>query len=331
MRRIATLLLLCWPLAAAGEAPDLDRAVDAHIMPGYEALARESAALANTAKADCGPDSPALRAAFYRAFDAWVSVSHLRFGPSETDNRAFALAFWPDTRGATPRTLAQLIAVEDPVVESRDAFTAVSVAARGFYALEYLLFDPEISRQGEAAYRCALTRAIAEDIAANADAIRQGWADKYGVFLREAGRNDVYRTENEARQQLFTALSAGLEFTADMRLGRPLGDFDRPRPNRAEARRSGRSLRHVELSLEANRGLAAVLTTDDPELDAAFARALDRAATLDDPVFAGVATPQGRIRIEALKQAVEDIRRRLALDVGPRLGLTAGFNALDGD
>ncbi|HBR37591.1 MAG TPA: peptidase M75, partial [Sulfitobacter pontiacus] len=49
------------------------------------------------------------------AFDAWIAVSHLRFGPSETDNRAFALAFWPDSRGATPKTLAGLITDADPV------------------------------------------------------------------------------------------------------------------------------------------------------------------------------------------------------------------------
>jgi len=34
-------------------------------------------------------------AAYHVAFDAWMSVSHLRFGPSEADDRAFAIAFYP--------------------------------------------------------------------------------------------------------------------------------------------------------------------------------------------------------------------------------------------
>ena len=55
------------------------------------------------------------------------------------------------------------------------------------------------------------------------------------------------------------------------------------------------------------------------------------AEELDDPVFAGVAEPQNRFRVEVLKQAVDDIRRCLAEDLGPTLGLTAGFNSLDGD
>ena len=33
------------------------------------------------------------------------AVEHLRFGPLEEDNPGFAIAFWPDTKGATPRTL----------------------------------------------------------------------------------------------------------------------------------------------------------------------------------------------------------------------------------
>ena len=59
--------------------------------------------------------------------------------------RAFAIAFWPDSRGATPKTLAELISAEDPVIYSREEFAAVSIAARGFHALEFLLFDPRLS------------------------------------------------------------------------------------------------------------------------------------------------------------------------------------------
>ena len=135
----------------------------------------------------------------------------------------------------------------------------------------------------------------------------------------------------EAARQVFTALSTGLEFTGDTRLGRPLGSYDRPRPKRAEARRSGRSLRHVQLSLAALRPLAAELSGGDAALDALFARAMDSAARLDDPVFAGVAEPQKRFHIEALQQQITDIRTHLSTVTGPQLGVAAGFNALDGD
>ncbi|MEM9342410.1 MAG: imelysin family protein [Pseudomonadota bacterium] len=328
MRLILSALAVSFATTTTAQTPDVKAIVDQHILPGYQALATETADLAAAAVADCAPDSEALRVAYNEAFDAWVRVSHLRFGPSETDDRAFALAFWPDPRGSTPKALSTLIRDQDPAVETAEAFSTVSVAARGFYALEFLLYDPQFADSG--AYRCTLTQAIANDIAANSAAILGDWEATYATLMSEPG-NDTYRTPTEAAQQVFTALSTGLEFTADTRMGRPLGTFERPRPNRAEARRSGRSLRHVVLSLEATRELAALISDQDDAVDQAFADALDRAKGLDDPVFAGVADPQTRFPIDVLQTRITSIRRLLAEEIGPELGVTAGFNSLDGD
>lgn len=327
----SVLLSLGVMISTAAPAQDLHAVVDAHILPGYRSLAATSQGLAEAARDDCNPSSRALQTTYHAAFDAWVAVSHLRFGPSEVDNRAFALAFWPDPRGATPKTLAALIRASDPVVETPEEFRTVSVAGRGFYALEFLLFDTDIAEMGTPEYRCALIRAVSSDIAQNAAGILNDWDMRYAELMRGAGHNDTYRSEAEALRQLFTAMSTGLQFTSDVRLGRPLGTFDRPRPNRAEARRSGRSLRHVVLALQSTRGLAGLMSDANPALDAAFAKALRRAEALDDPVFAGVAAPQGRLRVEVLQQHVDLIRQQIAQDLGPALGITAGFNSLDGD
>ncbi|MEL7027578.1 MAG: imelysin family protein, partial [Pseudomonadota bacterium] len=231
--------------------------------------------------------------------------------------------------GSTPKTLATLVRKRDDVVNAPDDFATVSVAARGFYALEFLLFDEGFFQPEDAAFRCALLQAITADIASNAAAILANWQNEYADLITTPG-NDTYRTSTEAAQQLFTALTTGLEFTETTRLGRPLGTFERPRPNRAEARRSGRSLRHVVLSLEANRELAFLIAAD-PALDQDFADALEAAIALDDPVFSGVADPARRFRIEVLQQRVTNLRRYLLEQVGPRFGITAGFNSLDGD
>ena len=331
MRFIVTVIAVLFAAVPAyAELPDTRAIVETHILPGYEALARESGELAAQAASDCAATSRDLRAAYHDAFDAWVRVSHLRFGPSEQDDRAFALAFWPDSRGSTPKALSSMIRAQDPAVNSPEHFARVSVAARGFYALEFLLYDEQFMQMGDADYRCALIRAVSADIYVNADAILDVWKSGYGELMSTPG-NDTYRTAEEAARQLFTALLTGLEFTADTRLGRPMGTFERPRPNRAEARRSGRSLAHVILSLRATQELAALLSSSNSDIDKAFATAIRRAENLDDPVFAGVSTPQGRLRVEVLQQDIGKIRQLLTQQVGPQLGISAGFNSLDGD
>ncbi len=328
LRLAAAFVLLATPVAA--NPPDIAAIVETHILPGYTALASDADALARAAAADCAPGNAELAVAYHEAFDAWVRVSHLRFGPSEADDRAFALAFWPDPRGSTPKALAALIKDQDAAVADPAAFSEVSVAARGFYALEFLLFDPQFAGGAAPGDTCALIKAVSIDIAANARSILEEWQGGYGALMSAPG-NETYRTPNEAARQLFTSLATGLEFTAETRLGRPMGTFERPRPNRAEARRSGRSLRHVTLSLEATGELANLISGGDAAVAQAFDQALGRAAALDDPVFAGVADPQGRFRVEALKQRIDAIRQLLAEEIGPDLGIAAGFNALDGD
>ncbi|SNY89999.1 hypothetical protein SAMN04515647_0140 [Cohaesibacter sp. ES.047] len=333
-RLFAFVLLIAAPLGSQSLVaqelkPDLKKIVEAHILPGYQRLADRSETLQKVASRTCGSDMKALKAAYNEAFDAWISVSHLRFGPAEQDDRAYALAFWPDSKGFTPKTLSSLLSGDDPVIHDLEKFQTVSIAGRGFYALEFLLYDKRFTEDPGAHY-CDLVTVITEDIAANTQAILADWKGGYADTMVLAD-NETYRSKTEAARQLYTALTSGLEFTTRSRLGRPMGTFDRPRPRRAEARRSGRSLHHVVLSLEANRELAALLSHGNTAIDHRFERAIKLARDLDDPAFEGVSTVQGRIRVEALQTAIGQISLQLAEDLAPRLGITAGFNSADGD
>ncbi|EKE45059.1 putative signal peptide protein [Oceaniovalibus guishaninsula JLT2003] len=317
-------------IAAGSVAAGVEQAIDDQILPGYAAFSDATAALRQTAMNDC--TAAAIRPDWNGAMDAWLGVGHLRFGPAEAEGRATAIAFWPDTRGATARTLADLLIARDPVIDTPEGTATLSVAARGLYALELLLYDPQFDDNG--AYGCALLRALTTDLAAMAASIEDEWQNGYADALRHAGDpgNDVFLSEREARQTLFTALLTGLEFIADQRLGRPMGTFERPRPARAESWRAGRSQRNVILSLRALSGLAdALADSGTPRTDAAFSRAMDLADTLDDPVFGAVVDPTGRLRVEVLQQAVRDARETALMELGPALGVSAGFNSADGD
>ena len=119
--------------------------------------------------------------------------------------------------------------------------------------------------------------------------------------------------------------------TADQRLGRPLGTFQRPRPERAEARASARSLRNVELSLQALLAFGEALAGPLPETRTDVAQALTAAAALNDPDFSGFAQPQGHVRAEALLGLVRTAQDSAGAEAGAALGVEVGFNSADGD
>ncbi|WP_204115570.1 imelysin family protein [Shimia biformata] len=337
-QRLALVISFALATGTATAEPDLARlntdAVNGHILPLVDSFQSAASALQTAAEDNCEATSPALVAAFHDAVDAWTRMSHLRFGPTEKDDRAFAIAFWPDSRGKTPKELTVLLKSDEPAFMDATSFAEVSIAARGVYALEFLLFDARVQSVGTAEASCHLIQAIARDIARNADAIATDWAS-YAELILSPSETGPYRNDAEAAQEFYKALSTGLQFTSDTRLGRPLGTFEKPRAARAELRRSGRSLRQVRLSLEGTRDLALILAQDAPalqaQLDALYMVAFEVADGLDDPVLAGVADPQGRLRVEILQMSVDQIRSLIGAELGPALGVAAGFNALDGD
>ncbi|KMK65218.1 imelysin family protein [Puniceibacterium sp. IMCC21224] len=328
-----SLCIAAFAFLAGPALSDVDRVIDQHILPGYASFAHETKLLTDTAS---GCDLPSLRVAWNDSFDAWLGVSHLNFGPVESQGRAVIIAFWPDGRGATPRSLAGLIADKDPIIGTAEGTAQISVAARGLFALEFLLYDPQFmpSEGASESYTCQLIAALSSDLAVLAASLESEWRGGYGKELRTAGEtgNQTFLSLREARQRLYTALMTGLEFNADQRLGRPLGTFDRPRPERAEARRAGRSQRNVALSLAAMHTLATALSDAPiPVTDAAFERAIMLTDRLDDPDFAAANTMQGRFELEALQQAVRSVSNAVQGEIGVALGVSAGFNSADGD
>lgn len=326
-----SLLTATFLLTAAPALAGVSEVIDDHALPGTARFASATAALGAAAEADC--TDTALRPAYQDAFDAWMGIAHLTLGPLEEDGRGLAIAFWPDTRGMVGRSVARLVAEEDPIATSGD-YAEVSIAARGLFALERLLYDDDFAGYATDSYRCALVRAMAADLAGLGREVDTAWREDFAATLSSAGAagNSRFLSQREASQALYTALATGLEFVADQRLGRPMGSFDTPKPQVAEARRSGRSLRNVVLSLEALRDFANVLSdAPTPKADAAFDRALTAAAALEDPIFAGVADPISRIRVEALQNDVRAISEAVGTEIAPALGVSVGFNSADGD
>lgn len=318
IRSLALICLTAPALATAAHAGATD-VIDMHILPGVDRFADAADTLAKT---DCDP--PALRQGFAGAAQAWAGISHLEMGPIQDQGRSRAVLFWPDDRDATARGL-RLLKAQGPDALTPQAMAKASVAARGLGALERQIFDAD-------AQPCELTLALADDLAATAGQIRDGWHDDFADQMRHPGQAGKTRflSGAEVDQALFTALMAGLEHLADQRLGRPLGTFDEPQPLRAELRRSGQSLPMIRAQIAGLRQMAAALGPD-PMTDAALARAQDQAAMAGDPALADLDDPSARFRIEAIQTSIRAAITHAQGELGDALGIRAGFNAADGD
>ena len=214
------------------------------------------------------------------------------------------------------------------------AFAEVSIAARGLFALEQMLFDPDFANYPDGSYSCALTKAITADLAIQASDLHKAWANDFVLTLTTAGDADnaVYLSKDEAIRAIYTQLLSSREFTSVQRIGQPLGTLDRPRPARAEARRSDRSLQNVLLASEAAYNMATQLADWDlPHTDAAMERLRNAAQQISDPAFQDITDPSARFRLEALQIAVDDLKLAIEGEIGGHLGIGAGFNSQDGD
>ena len=299
---------------------DISSAVQDHALPGLTRFAQASADLA--ALETCEP--AALQAGWNTAFDTWLGVAHLRLGPVEEEGRVLAIAFWPDPKGIGARQTAALLAAADPGTLTPEHIAEQSVAARGLFGLERLLFP---AQPLTGAYPCALTHALADDLARMAQETLVGWQQGFATALEHPGPGQRYLSDLEAKQALLTALVTGIEFNADARVARPLGSFDKPRPERAEARASGRSARNLALSLRALADFASNLALA-PKTAAALERAAKQAEAVE---FTRLDDPQVWLKADILRQNIKAAKDAAMAEIAPALGVGVGFNAADGD
>lgn len=359
MRFIATALAVLMAIAAPpGRAVEASTytalnkaAVEAHILPRYDALMTATAALDAAAKAYCAaPSSKPIRdlqAAFGQTMDAWQDIQHVRFGPVDWFFRSQRFAFWPDPRNTIGKQMAELLSKHQAGSVDADLLAKGSVATQGLPALERLIFGEDAGKLragADAAYRCRYVEAITTNLARMAKETQTAWregGDKaFAIVMLDTARPDApYREEQEATLEIFKALYLAVELASDHKLARPLGAaLKDARPRLAESWRSERSLRNIQRNIAAARdlyltGFAAGIT--DRALDAAirdgFAKSLAAADALKQPLEVAVANSAGRPQAEKLAAELVALKKLLGDRLPPALDIPVGFNALDGD
>lgn len=353
----AALLLLSGPARAASPWPAVNVAlVDEHIVPRYQQLATAAARLDERSRAFCAnPDQAGLaetRAAFQQTMDAWMGIQHVRFGPVELFLRYSRFQLWPDKHNTAERQLRKALAERDAAQLSEENFPHASVALQGLSAYERLLYDDDgdIARFGtvqQPAYSCLLLAAIAHNLdRMAADTLREWTAAKPSyrdIVLGAEQGNSYFESSDEFSARMLNNLYTSLQVVVDQKLMLPLGAGpSEAGSRRGESWRSGRSLRNIALNLEAAEalyltGYSAVLKANaqtaplDHEIRQAFGQALQAARAVEQLPDDAMTSPEQRPALERLLAAATEVKRLLGGPLPGGLGLSLGFNSLDGD
>jgi len=347
--RIALIASWLGVIAAPAQAADFASfnakyAADV-VAPAFKALAGETRKLAQAADEFAAQPSQdgfaAVRIAFESVSDAWMQAQFFRLGPLGAQQRSERFEYWPEKRPIIDKQLAALLTKADPDALAADRFAQASVAVQGLPALERLLYGDTarqvLSAGPEQKARIAVIQAIAHNLDNLAQELAAAWEKA------ESDPKLFAQEPNEATAQLYAGLMTGLQVVSDQKIAGPRGQTaDKAKPKSAEQWRAGRSLKNITLNLQALRdamtgpsGFSALLGPDQAalkdEIAKAFEAALAAAAAAPEPLDAAVTDPDGRKKVGALLIAVNHARDVMNQKVPSAIGISLGFNEMDGD
>ncbi|WP_163272221.1 imelysin family protein [Chelativorans alearense] len=349
-------LACCLPAHAQDAAqtvpPDIgQRVAERYVAPSLAAFSGVTGRLDGKMGELCAaPGDEALeeaRATFADTVRAWGPVSMFRFGPLVEENRFEHLFFWPDMRGVTLRQVQGVLADKDESAAAAASLKEKSVALQGLPALEFVLFGSgaEELAGADGAFRCRYGTAIATNLTGRAAELTQAWAPDapfHSDFTRPAAGNALYRSPGEVAGEVVKALTTGLQFARNAELLPALGaNPDKANGKRTPLWRSNLTFDLVGTQIEGMMGLvnAADFKT---HLDAAggaivdsvlfdLEHALGALEEVGTPAETAFTEAEDRGRISYAGVALEGADHTISEQLSAAIGLTMGFNALDGD
>ncbi len=312
------------------------------IIPGYEKLLRaaetQAALWSNFVAKPEASAIAALREAYSNTADAWSAVEFLHFGPAGVDFRFERLSYWPERKNATAKALTLLFARQADEGLGPEHFAGTSAAGQGLPALERLLFDEQaqellLAQDASGERRRQVSLAIARNIAIIAGQILAGWQDDPDSVLKKL---DDLTYAQEATARIATDLLGLFQLMRDTKIEAPLGkSIESAKPRLAEGWRSGRSIRAIAINLTTLRDAADIIlagNTGEISSPSVLKSAVKIANSLSsEDLSALVTSPKQRSDAVLLYDAVTSARDVSKLEIPNALGITIGFNSLDGD
>lgn len=277
------------------------------------------------------------------------------FGPSTSLQIQNKVNFSPPSTTAIETIIAGDGTIDLVFINARP------VALKGFFGLEYLLFDPvggnaniltQLTDPTDGARRCQYARLVSVNLQAQAAELYNAWSEEDGNFIDEfalAGQgSSTYSMVSNAMGALVNAMIANAEHIQDAKLGKPLGKRTggTAQPEEVESFYSDNSLndmvnnikgiQNIYLgSYENNSGLSLstyVLQTDsslDKRIKDRIASCLAAIRLIPGDLDVAVVTHPN-----AVENAYEEVRQLRIIFEGQMssvLGSSIVFNSNDGD
>ncbi|WNJ20697.1 imelysin family protein [Pontibacter sp. G13] len=322
----------------------LEQYADQMIIPAYNALGDVSddlqAAAQTFSQAPTQSNLDELQTSWKAAALAWESANTYNFGPAQTSFGTLLeeIGTWP----VNEIQLESYITDADTLLENFDRDT------RGFYAIEYLVFNLAdddaaiLAAFDQSSDRGAYLRAVTQHLAEQVDAVQDAWPNYRGTFVDNNGTD-----AGSSTSALYNEFVKSFEAAKNFKVGLPLGvrpGQTGPEPQLVEAYYSGYSTELLEAhlaSIEAiwrgngNGYRAYLLTvTGGPEL------VEDTETQLQAIQLSLANLPDGRLadQISTDPTPVNDLHTELQKntrffksDMSSLLGIAITFNSGDGD
>lgn len=324
------------------------------IVPGYEAFAAKTTAMEGSVAAFATEPSTAtlasVRAAYQEAYKAWQQVSIYEFGPSDEQMLRTNLNIYPTAASEIESNINS---------GSYDLQAAPSVDAKGFPALDYLLYGAPSEEEVVALYitdasatnRKQYLQEVASLISQRADAVYAGWTSgNYTATFEQAAGTAV----GSAVGNLVNQLNFDIDLTKRAKVGIPSGRFTAGSalPEKVEAYYSGTSLELLKEAIRAEKAIFMGQTasgTNGPGLDdyldhveaaynggalseaieAQFDAALAATEAVEGPLSEAVTTqPEA---VTAVYDAMQKLIVLTKTDMPAALGVTITYSDNDGD
>lgn len=329
----------------------IDVVVNDVIVPGYEQLASETAALAEATDALCAtPDTAAFdaaRSAWDRAQQAWASTVAYRLGPVRWQRLTADIEYPVDV------DKIDALAADGTAPLTPSELDAMGADVRGLNAVQQLLFGTD-DVAGLTPRACSYAAAAATLTATSSSELLTAWTDgsdgepAAAVQMTEPGDDSMWSDTTEVLEDLLNTSLSALTTVADMQLGPATGETtEAPEPTEADPGAAQRALQDaggMVLSVQESwgapsgdgaGGFAALVppSVDDTVTDA-LSSALEQLDAVTVPIAQlDSAAPDGS-DMTALRDAYEQVvtaRTALRTEVASQLGLTVAFSDADGD